>query len=128
MTATAQYFFNGKGYEDPSRFTDNPEAVAGFTQSGALSPDDLRERGQHYLGVNVTALEVDESDFTPSALWLANLGDGSGLVNARLECNLGDFVTPRLEYRFRYGETGSEYNPAGEQYSLTVGLDVSGAF
>lgn len=128
VTATAQYFFNGKGYEDPELFTDSPEAVTGLVGSGALSPDDLQERGQHYLGVNVTAPEVDESDFTPSALWLANLGDGSGLVNAQLNYALNDFLTPRLEYRFRYGETGSEYNPGSERHSLMVGLDISGAF
>ena len=128
VTATAQYFFNGKGYEDPGLFTGSPEAVAGLAQAGALSPDDLRERSQHYLGVNVTAPEVGDSDFTPSALWLANLGDSSGLVNARLSYALNDFLTPRLEYGFRYGAAGSEYNPGNERHSLTVGLEVSGAF
>ncbi len=123
-----QYFFNGKGYADPNLFTDNPAAVVGLIGSGALSPDDLVERGRHYLGVNVAAPEIADSDFTPSALWLANLGDGSGLVNAHLNYALNDFLTPRLEYRFRYGAAGSEYNPGGERHSLTVGLEVSGAF
>ena len=128
VTTTVQYFFNGKGYENPNLFTDNPAAVAGLAGSGTLAPDDLAERSQHYLGVNVTAPEVGDSDFTPTALWLANLGDGSGLVNARLNYALNDFLTPRLEYRSRYGAAGSEYNPGNERHSLTVGLEVSGAF
>ncbi len=95
VTTTAQYFFNGKGYEDPGLFTESPEAVAGLAQAGALAPDDLAERGQHYLGANVTAPEVGDSDVTPTVLWLANLGDGSGLVNARLNYAPNDFLTPR---------------------------------
>lgn len=128
LTTTAQYFFNGLGYEDPSVIADNPGAVAGLTESGALSPDDLAERGQHYLGVSAVAPAVYDLDFTPSALWLANLSDGSGLVNLEVNYTLNDFLTPRLAYGFRYGEAGSEYNPPGERHSLTVGLEVSGAF
>ena len=116
------------GYEDPSLFTDNAEAVAGLVGSGVLSQDDLAERGQHYVGVNVVAPEVGDSAFTPSALWLTNLGDGSGVVNASLEYALGNFLVPHFEYGFSYGEVGSEYNPGREQHSLTLGFDVSGAF
>ncbi len=128
LTATAQYFFNGQGYADPGVITDNPSAVAGLIESGELSQNDLAERGQHYLGVNAAATEFYDSDFTPSVLWLANIGDSSGLVNVGVNYALNDFFTPRLEYSFRYGAAGSEYNPAGQQHSLVVALDVSGTF
>ena len=128
VTATAQYFFNGQGYEDPSVLTGNPGAVTALVGSGALSPGDLLERGRHYLGVNVVSPDVGDTDLSPSVLWLANLSDGSGLVNVGLNYALNDVLTSRLAYRYAYGVAGSEYNFGGEAHRLSVGFDVSGAF
>ena len=128
VTATAQYFLNGKGYENPNSINDNPGGVAALVGSGALRPGDLLERGQHYVGVNVISPDVVDTDFSPSVLWLANLSDGSGLVNAGLNYALNDLLTPRLAYRYTYGAEGSEYNFGGQTHRLTVGFNVSGAF
>ena len=128
VTATAQYFFNGKGYEDPSVLTDNPGAVAALVGSGALSPGDLLERGRHYLGSNVLAPDVGDTGLSPSVLWLANLSDGSGLVNVGVDYAPNDYLTPRVGYRYTYGAAGSEYNFGGGVHRLSVGFDVSGAF
>lgn len=127
VTTTVQGFFNGDGYDDLSLFAENPEAVAALLGAGAVRPEDLQERGRYYVGVSVASPDLADLGLTPSASWLASLSDGSGVVNARLTYNLGDTVTPRLEYRYRYGAVGTEYQ-ADAPSRFSLGLEFSGAF
>lgn len=128
FSATAQYFFNGLGYDDPSLLTDNADAVAALVGAGALTLGDLQERGRHYVGVSLSSPDVDGSDVTPSASWLANLSDGSGLVNAGMSYSLGDAITTGLEYGLRYGPEGAEYSATGLESNLTLSVGLSGTF
>ncbi len=128
LSASAQYFFNGKGYADTSIFTDNPEKIAGLIGSGSVSIADLQERGQHYLAFNLSSPDVAKTNLTPSALWLANLSDGSGLVNTSLRYDGIDYLSPSLSYRYSYGSEGAEYTPNGESHSLVLALTISGSF
>lgn len=128
VLGSAQYLFNGLGYEDPSIFTDNPQVIAALLGQGDLEFSDLSKRGQHYLAANLSSPELAGSDFNPSALWVANLSDGSGFLSASVNYDGIDYVTPSLSYRFNYGAAGAEYSPQGNRHSLNLSLDISGAF
>ena len=128
VSGSAQYLFNGLGYEDPSVFTDNPQVVAALLRQGDLGFSDLSERGQHYLAANISSPEIAGSDFNPSALWVANLSDGSGFLSASVNYGGIDYITPSLSYRFNYGVAGAEYSPQGDKHSLSLSLDISGSF
>ena len=128
VSGAAQYYFNGLGYADPSVLTDNPAVVGGFIANGDLSFNDLRERSQHYLAANVTSPDIAGSDFTPSALWLGSLGDGSGFATAELSYTGIDNFTPSVGYRLNYGPDGAEYSPLGTRHSLRLGFVLEGAF
>lgn len=128
VAGSAQYLFNGLGYEDPSVFTDNPQVVGALLGQGDLSFSDLTERGQHYLAANLSSPDIANSDVNPSAFWLGNLSDGSGFVNVSATYSGIDYVTPSLSYRYSYGAPGAEYSPQGDRHSLTLSLDISGSF
>ena len=128
VMGSAQYLFNGLGYEDSSVFTDNPQVVGALLGQGDLRFSDLSERGQHYLAATISSPDLANSDVNPSALWLSNLSDGSGFVNLSVNYSGIDYVTPSLSYRFNYGAAGAEYSPQGNKHSLTLSLDISGAF
>ena len=126
VSANVQYFFNGDGYSDANLFTDDPGATADLIGSGMIGPSDLQERGQHYLGVRLEFSNPNGSDSVLSALWIANLSDGSGFVDAELTYALTDEITPSVGYR--YGAEGSEYYQQARRHSFAVGLDISGRF
>ncbi len=128
FTGIAQYFFNGLGYEDNSIFTDNPAAIGSLVGSGSLNLSDLQERGQHYLAINLSSPDIAKSKLTPSALWLANLSDGSGFLNASLSYSGIDYVTPNIRYRYSYGTKGAEYSPNGVKHSLSLGFSLIASF
>ena len=128
LSGSVQYFFNGLGYEDPSVFTDNPQLVGALLGQAELSITDLTERGQHYLAANFRSPDIANSDFTPSALWLGNLSDGSGFLNASISYNGIDNLTPSLSYRYSYGAEGAEYSPRGDKHSLMLGFSLAAPF
>jgi len=128
VSASAQYFFNGLGYDDNSVFTGNRAGIAELIGKGELSINDLRERGKHNAAVSVSANDIGGTDLTPSLFWLGNLSDGSGIVNASLQYRGIDFLTPRLSYRFNYGPEGAENSVNGISHSLSVGFSLSGSF
>ena len=128
ISGSAQYFFNGLGYADPSVFVDEPQVVGAFLGQGALTPSDLIERGQHYAAINISSPDIAESGFTPGLLWLGNLSDGSGFVNTSVSYNEIDNFTPGLSYRYNYGAEGAEYSPMGDSHSLKLTLNISGDF
>lgn len=128
ISGSAQYFFNGLGYEDTAVFTENPQIVRALLGQNALSFTDLSERGKHYLAANLSSPDIANSDFNPSAIWLGNLSDGSGFLNASVSYSGIDYFTPALSYRYNYGATGAEYSPQGDRHSLTLGFTLSGSF
>jgi hypothetical protein len=128
LSASGQYFFNGKGYSDSSIFTDNPAAIAGLLASKALTFSDLQERGQHYLALSISSPDIAKTDITPSVFWISNLSDGSGLVSSSLRYSGIDYFTPTLNYRFGYGTKGAEYSQNGESHTISLGFDIKGEF
>jgi hypothetical protein len=128
LSASGQYFFNGKGYSDSSIFTDNPAAIAGLLASKALTFSDLQERGQHYLALSISSPDIAKTDITPSVFWISNLSDGSGLVSSSLRYSGIDYFTPTLNYRFGYGTNGAEYSQNGESHTISLGFDIKGEF
>ena len=103
MTDSAQYFFNGLGYDDSSRFSDNPSAVGALLQAGKLRVSDLTGRGQHYAAAALSSPDMADTNLTSSAFWLGNLGDGSGQAEAKLEYGGVKNVTPSVSYTYAYG-------------------------
>lgn len=128
VALSAQYYFNGLGYEDSSLFTDNSAALGALLARGELSLDDLQARGQHYAALSLSAPDLAKTELTPSVFWLSNLSDGSGVVDANLSYAGIDYLTPSIGYRLNYGEEGAEYSPLGVNHSLSLALDLRGSF
>lgn len=128
VTGSAQYFFNGEGYEDPSVLTDNPAGVRALLEQGELSPVDLTERGQHYAAALLSSPDIADTNLTPSAFWLGNLSDGSGRATASLGYSGVENFTPSATYSYGYGTAGAEYSPRGDEHRLTLGFTLAGSF
>ncbi|MEZ4632079.1 MAG: hypothetical protein R2880_15440 [Deinococcales bacterium] len=125
---SAQYFYNGQGYSDIASLTENPEAIGALLAQGKLRYSDLFERGQHYLAANVFMNDIAKTDLSPSLLWLMNLNDGSGFLNASVRYSGLDPLSLSLGYRFNYGPEGGEYSPLGDKHSLSLSVSLSGTF
>lgn len=128
VTGSAQYFFNGPGYEDSSLFTENPSTVGALLQEGKLSVSDLTGRGQHYAAAALNSPDMADTNLTSSAFWLGNLSDGSGQAEAKLEYGGVKNFTPSVSYSYAYGAEGAEYSPRGDRHTLKLALNVSGSF
>jgi hypothetical protein len=89
LLVVCQYFYNGQGYES-----------TGYP-------------GRHYLAATFSWSKILDSDFALSLLYLANLADGSGLIQPSLSWSLLEHATLTLGARLPYGETGDEYTPMG---------------
>lgn len=128
LVLAAQYFYNGLGYDDFSLLQERPQAILALVAAGELRPEDLRERGRHYLAASASAPDLGRSDLTPSLLWLGNLSDGSGIVDASVRYSGFDPLTPTVGYRLAYGAEGAEYAPAGTRHAFRVGVSLRGTF
>ncbi len=127
VRGSAQYFFNGPGYEDPSILTDNPAAVGAFLRKGKVGVNDLAARGQHYVAVALSLPDIADTNLTSSAFWLGSF-DGSGQVEASLGYSGVKNVTPSVSYTYAYGPEGAEYSPRGGRHALKLALAVNGSF
>ncbi len=129
VTVSAQYLYNGQGYEDPDLLASRRAGVSALIAAGELSKSDLARRGRAYGALNATWTGMFGSDFTLSSLWLANLADGSGMVSPSIRWDLNDELKLSLKVSLMYGDAGDEYSPGGEAaaVSLTASLG-SGSF
>ena len=128
VTGSAQYFFNGLGYEDTSVFTDDPAAIGTLLQEGKIGVSDLTARGRHYAAATLSSPDIAKTDLTPNAFWLGNLSDGSGQAEVSLEHSGVKNLIPSVSYSYAYGAVGAEHSPRGKRHMLKMALEVSGSF
>lgn len=128
LMITAQYLYNGEGYEDPAILTDNQMAIGGFLTAGDLVPGDLMNAGRHYSAAQVSWRNILESDVTGSIFWLQNYSDMSARVTPSLSTTLFDAVSLSLQMPLAFGESGDEFSPTGDSLSLSLTASLSEAF
>jgi len=118
LAFSAQYFFNGTGYES---FSPTLAAVAALAvTAGDLKAADLLSRGRHYLAASASWSEMGGSDFGLALLYLANLEDSSGIVQPSVSWTPVDYAALRLRLGLPYGEAGDEFTPAGTKPSVSL--------
>jgi len=118
LAFSAQYFFNGTGYES---FSPTLAAVAALAvTAGDLKAADLLSRGRHYLAASASWSEMGGSDFGLALLYLANLEDSSGIVQPSVSWTPVDYAALRLRLGLPYGEAGDEFTPAGRKPSVSL--------
>jgi hypothetical protein len=117
LSLFAQYFFNGQGYLN---YNYGILAGAAATLADTLYP------GRQYLAASVGWSELLDSDFGLSLLYVANLSDGSGLVNPNVTWDPIDRVSLSTGLRISYSNDpgGDEYAPAGGTVAWTLGASL----
>ena len=128
LTVAGQYFYNGEGYADASVLTDNRAAVMALVGGEELSRSDLARSGRHYGAASASLGDILDSDVSLSALWYANLADGSGRASTVASYRLNDYVSVSTGPAYHYGATGTELAPNGPRLDVEMAFEVSGRF
>jgi hypothetical protein len=142
FTALAQYYYNGEGYSDAARSTlvsdaKTALAMATFSQDstsaaklGAALAGLIYGSGQHYAALSLSKSELIGDDVSASAIVVANLSDGSGIVKPSISWAPLDYLTLSLSPLFVFGPADGEYAflAGGDKVTLALGLTVSGSF
>lgn len=123
VTGAGQYYFNGEGY-DGGFIKENQLGLVPLMISGQLAAADLQSPGRHYAALSVSGTSARLKDVSPSAFWLGNLSDGSGMFSVSLRYTGWKHFRPGVSINRTYGDTGSEYAPGGPVTILTVGVTV----
>lgn len=118
LTFLGQYYYNGEGYEDPNILTD--KRIDLLLLSGDISPADLSGTGRHYAGASARWSGAFDSDLSPSAYWVGNLTDGSGLVAVDLAWRINDYLRLTPGYSYTYGDEREEYAFAGTGHRINI--------
>ena len=117
----------GADYLDPEHgvtvfaqylFAESAIAAADLPAARALFP------GTHRLAAFAAWSPIGESDFGLSVLYLANLSDGSGLVQPSASWQPLKRVLLSVGAGLRYGPAMSEFAPAGAAPSLMLNLSL----
>lgn len=124
LNATAQYFYNGEGYEDPDTLSENRPAALQLVGTGQLSSSDLEQTGRHYGALSAGLRNILESDLSLQALWYADLVDATGQLSTDLSYRLTDELSATVGARYLYGDTGGEFTPTGQRLGFEVSFDV----
>lgn len=125
VTAAGQYYYNGEGY-DGEFSTAHKMGMLYFLADGQLAATDLVSSGRHYAAVSVSGTSRALKDLVPSAFWLGNLSDGSGLISLSVGYTRWKDVNVSLGISRTYGETGSEYVLLSPETQLTLGVSIGG--
>jgi hypothetical protein len=129
LNATAQYFYNGEGYEDPDILSENRPAVLQLIGTGRLSSADLAQPGRHYGALSAGLRNILESDVSFQALWYADLVDTTGQLSTSLSYRFTDDLSATIGANYLYGEVGDELTPTGQRLGFEVSFDIgSGRF
>jgi hypothetical protein len=127
IVLTAQYFYNGTGYEDAS-ILQLPQ-VHGLIAAGSILPTDLKNTGMHYAAARLSWTGMFGSDFGKSVSWVSNLSDGSGRLQSGLTFEFFDDFQAGVDLSISYGDVGDEFTPLGSDTVLRLTLDAgSGKF
>lgn len=123
-TLTAQYFFNGKGYDHTLR-TDNPMLWSQLDAQYSISA----LAGQHYGATSLRLDEVFGTKVSLSASRLLDISDTSQLLSANIVWSPIEMVAFEAGLSLFSGDKGSSYAPVGDQesYYLLVTL-ANGSF
>jgi hypothetical protein len=112
LSLSAQYYYNGQGYEDSSVVTglaSNPAALLALQTAGGLLPTDLLFTGRHYAAARTGLSKIMGSGWGLSVTWLGNLSDGSGEIEPGISCIVTRDVTLALSVPFWYGAAGTQF-------------------
>jgi hypothetical protein len=114
---TAQYYYNGYGYDDSSLL---PVA---FVQvgMGTLSALDLAGFGKHYAAVSAGFGKIMGKDLGVNVFWMGNLSDGSGQISPSVTWRIFDYATVSARIAFLYGPDNLEFTPPGSS-RISAGL------
>ena len=142
FTAIAQYYYNGEGYSDTSRSTlvENATTALALASSshdavsaaklGAALAGLIYGSGQHYAAVSISKSQLIGKYISASAIGIANLSDGSGIVKPAVSWSPLDYLTLSVSPLFVFGPANGEYAylAGGTKTSLLLSLTVSGSF
>lgn len=122
VTAAGQYFYNGEGY-DGDFLKKNRMKMLAMADTGSLAVTDVAQTGQHYAALSVSGTSNALRNWAPSALWLGNMSDGSGMVTLSLGYTGWKDWRPSVSVRHTYGDDGSEFALLGPATRLMVGVN-----
>lgn len=125
VTGAGQYYYNGEGY-DGEFSKANRMGMMYLLKDGQLALTDLISTGRHYAALSVSGTSRSFKDIVPSAFWLGNLSDGSGMVSLSMSYTGWKDVRASLGISRTYGEAGSEYDMLSPGTKLTVGVTIGG--
>lgn len=132
FSGALQYFYNGEGYTDQEMLKDfrlNEMALGYFFGQKQLSLSDFSFTGRHYVGAMVGWSDMFNSKLSTSALWLANLSDGSGQLTASLSLPALSSIKPSVGVTRSYGEEGTEFGLLGPTTTVFAKVTIgSGSF
>ena len=126
LTGAAQYYYNGEGYDgDFSKA--HRLGMLYLVQAGKLAASDILSPGRHYAAVSASGTSRSLKDVTPSAFWISNLSDGSGMFSLSLAYTGWKSARASVGVSRTYGDPGSEYATFGSETRLTVGVTIGGS-
>ncbi|MHB0897875.1 MAG: hypothetical protein ACYC1A_10045 [Spirochaetales bacterium] len=141
FTAVGQYYYNGEGYADSDRtalIADAKLAIASATMSASSQLPVLTSSlasliygsGQHYAALSLSKSKLFTDKLSVSAIAVANLSDGSGLVKPSISWAVVDNFSITLSPTFIFGPADGEYAflAGGDTVMLSLGGVVSGSF
>lgn len=134
IVAIAQYYYNGEGYSDADRtalynsYLSQSSLVRKMIlysiASGAITDFPIFT-GQHYGVVSVAFSEINNSDFSASAVGIMNFSDLSGLVQPSVSWQIADYLKLTLYTTFGFGAADTEYGLLFQGQPVILGLTIT---
>lgn len=150
LNLTAQYYYNGEGYDNDGadrvnnvtyvmmnalglgdKFTGT---VPSTTESAKIINGDLSSlsindlysnRSQHYVGLNFGISNLfDNEDLSISAFSMMNLADISGFVKPSISYSFFDELSVTLGSTFNFSDKGDEY--FGDRFAMELSFKLGG--
>ncbi|HWP68519.1 MAG TPA: hypothetical protein VN437_04395, partial [Rectinemataceae bacterium] len=137
FTVIGQYYYNGEGYSNDNRKTLVADAQAAILLNPPLAKSYMGAlaslaygSGMHYAAISISKSELFFEDLSASAIVIANLSDGSGIVKPSVSWAVLDNFSLTLSPTFIFGPADGEYAflAGGDTVSLSLGAIVSGSF
>ena len=120
VTGAGQYYYNGEGYDGE---------FSKANSAGDVFPCPTGESCSHGYPVDRASLRracrsagraARSRISAPSAFWLGNLSDGSGMISLSLGYTGWKDISPSIGISRTYGDAGSEYAPLTPTTRFTV--------
>lgn len=128
LSFTAQYLYNGEGYEEPEMISGNQMAIGSLLASGELTTGDLSQTGRHYTAARIGLFNLLDADVSASVFWMQNYSDRSARVIPSITATMFDLVDLSISTPFAIGDAGDEFAPAGNTITLEIGASLTEAF